>query len=122
MPVMAAAARAGWKTRLNKLLDLSTTAIRYRVQKFRNLRGAHFEEALLLGFGRGKTLQMSVEADRLAIHIDEREQAVEVHIGGGILRKVGGVTSIPASGYRIQLPGVTPKQAIERMLGMVVRR
>lgn len=121
-PRMAKRLRLGWLGRVNELLQLSSSGTKYRLESFRDLVDGRFRDALLLGSGNGKTLISTVEAERLAVHVDDEQQTVELRLEQGIVRKRGGETAIPASGYRIQLPGIKPAKAVEVMVGMVIRK
>ena len=114
--------QANWRKRVNDLLAKASTGTRYRLDVFRDLDGGRFRDALLLGYDKGKKLSMSVEAKQLWVQVDEKSGVVEVRIADGILRKPGGETTIPKSGYRIRLTGVKPAQALDLMLGMVIRQ
>jgi hypothetical protein len=114
--------RVGWLKRINTLLEKAGGETRYRVDTFRNLEKAQFRESLLLGYDKSKKLSMSAEADRLWLQVDGKAKTVEIWVEEGMLRKRGGDTPIPSAGYRIRLPGVTPEQALDAMLGMVKRK
>ncbi|MCB9869622.1 MAG: hypothetical protein H6837_07175 [Planctomycetes bacterium] len=119
---MAPTLRAAWRDRLNALLAAAGTKTRYRISAFRTLQDTRFREALLLGYDAGKILSMSVEAERLWVEVDAAAASVSLVMAGGLLRQTGGDAKLPESGYRIRLGGVKPEQAVEAMLGMVVRR
>jgi hypothetical protein len=76
----------------------------------------------LLGYGKGKILVASVEAERLTVHVDDTQGSVELRMAAGVVRQSLGETAIPKTGYRIQLPGAKPAKAVEVMAGMVVRQ
>ncbi|MEE2887684.1 MAG: hypothetical protein VX951_09680 [Planctomycetota bacterium] len=121
-PEMAASSRASWRGRINELLRLSQTGTRYKIYRFRALTDGHFVDAVLLGYNAAKVLTSSVEAGRLAVHVDDEQQTVELHLQVGVVRKAASETAIPSSGYRIQLPGIKPEQAVKVMVGMVIRK
>lgn len=122
LPVMDGARRESWRTRVNALLAKADTSVRYKIDAFRDLQNARFLDALVVGYDDKKRLAMSVEAKRLWVQIDERSGAVDLRMEEGVLRKQGGETTIPEDGYRIQLPGVKSDQALEDLLGMVIRK
>ena len=59
---------------------------------------------------------------RVAVEIDERRDVVSLLLQDGALRRDGVESTIGAEGFRMLLPGLTPKQARDAMLGMVVAR
>ena len=120
--VMSPSSRADWKRRINGLIAASKSGTRYRLDRFRDLEDARFADALLLGYDEKKILVSSVEAGRLWVHVDEATGTVELRMESGTLRQRGGESTIPEAGHRIRLRGVTPGQASESMLGMVIRR
>lgn len=111
-----------WLERVEHLLSIAKTDMRYRLQKFHDLEDGRFIDALLLAYVDGRRLSMSAEAETLQIVVDRRAESVSLILRGGILRKVGGESKISSSGYRILLPGVTVEECIEVMLGMVGER
>jgi hypothetical protein len=121
-PLMSASARASWRRKLNVLLEIGGTAIRYRIDRLGGLVDGHFRDVVLLGYGKGKTLVASVEAESLTVHVDDTQGSVELRMAAGVVRQSLGETVIPATGYRIQLPGAKPAKAVEVMAGMVVRQ
>ncbi len=120
-PAVDRVTHAAWVERIDSLLLDSSTEIRWRLERFRNLGDARFGESLLLGFDAGGVLLRSAEADRLAIEVDREAGVVNLLLEGGILHQQAGDTRLPESGYRILLPGVTPAQANRTMLGLVVQ-
>ncbi|MBI5849992.1 MAG: hypothetical protein HZB39_02975 [Planctomycetes bacterium] len=111
-----------WRVRLETLLANATTGKRWRVGRFRILRDAYFVDASIHGYGQDGLLAESASARRLAIEIDRDGGSVALLLEDGVLRKPGGETTIPATGYRMLLPGVTPRDAIDAMLGLVIDR
>ena len=77
---------------------------------------------LFVGYDKSKRLTMSIEARRCYVHVDDAQQRVELRFEEGLLREKGGESPLPGSGYRLHLDGVQPKDALDAMLGMVVRR
>ncbi len=114
--------KASWLEKVDHLLSLAETDLHYRLQRFRDLEDGHFIDALLLAYGEGRQLAMSAEADSLQVMVDRRAESVSLILRGGVLRKLGGESDIPSSGYHILLPGVSVEATIEVMLGMVVYR
>lgn len=122
LPKMDRVTKASWLEKIDHLLSLAETDLRYRLQEFRDLQAGRFTDALLLAYDQRRQLAMSAEADSLQVMIDRRAESVSLVLSGGVLRKVGGEIDIPDSGYHILLPGVSVDATIETMLGMVVYR
>jgi len=114
--------RAAWLERVDHLLSLAETDLRYRLQSFRDLQDGRFLGALLLAYDQGHQLAMSAEANSLQVMVDRRAAMVSLSLRGGVLRKLGGESNIPDSGYQILLPGVQVDETIDVMLGMVIGR
>ena len=115
-------ARADWQERVDALLLDAGTELNWRLARCQGLKDGWFLDVLVLGFGDGRLLERSAEAGSAAIEVDRSSGVVSLLLRDGILRRKGGNTTIPQSGYRIALPGVTAEQAIETMLGLVVDR
>ena len=116
------ATRAAWLERVDVLLAKAGTAQRLRLAGFRGLRDARFRSVRLLGYDRGEVLVLTADCDTLAVEVDDAAGIVSLLLQGGVLRRNGGDSTIGQDGYRMLLPDVTPKQATETMLGMVVHR
>ncbi len=114
--------RGDWLLRLDQLIRAAKTHLRYRVDRFRGLKDATFQEVLLLGYDDKKRLAESAEVAELQVVVDKRRGTVELMLRDGLLRKPGGQTRIDAEGYRILLLGVTPTEASDSMMGMVVQK
>jgi hypothetical protein len=117
-----ALARAQWQERVDALLAEAGTDVRWQVARFRGLRDGWMLDVLVLGQSGGGLLERSAEADRVAIEVDRDAGTVALLLSGGTLHRKAGTNTIPESGYRIALPGVTAERAIGTMLGMVVDR
>jgi len=111
---------AMWATRVNRLLDGAATDYEYQIAKIGGLQDGVFDDVMLTGSEQGKALSLALEARRMTITTDARSKTVELFLEDGWLRKAGGKTRIRE--YRILLPGVTPDDAMETMMGMVVSR
>ena len=57
----------------------------------------------------------------MAVEVDARG-VVSLWLRSGVLQNEGAESSINAEGYRMLLPNLTPKQATDAMLGMVVHK
>ena len=108
-----------WRDRLNSLLGLAQGPRTWRLERCEGLDGASFTGALLVGLAPGRRIEESAEVARATIVADKRKDLVELVLEEGILRQRGGETRIAASGYRVLLAGVTARQAIDAMMGMV---
>lgn len=120
--VLDLSTRDRWRQRVDALLSTADTEVRYGLGGFRTIRDGRFLDAALHGFDGAGLLDRSASADRLGIEVDREAGVVALLLEDGVLRRRGGETKIPASGYRILLPGVTPEQALDAMLGFVVER
>lgn len=119
---MEPAERAVWIERVDALLAIAGTEHRLRLVGFRDLRDGHFLRGRVLGYDQGKLLAMGADVAELAIEVDRAAGMVSLLLRDGVLRQQGGQSTIGKDGYRMLLPDVTPDQAIQTMLGMVVRR
>jgi len=114
--------RGDWLMRLRQLTEGAKNHLHYRVDRFRGLENATFKEVLLLGYNKRKRLAESAEVAELQVVVDKKRGTVELLLRDGVLRKKGGASNIGADGYRILLLGVTPKEAMDSMMGMVVQK
>jgi hypothetical protein len=114
--------RAQWLERFDQLLADAGTDLKLRVGGFTALRGATFRSAQLFGYDRGRLLALAADCAELAVEIDERAGIVSLLLKDGVLLREGVESTIGSDGFRMLLPDVTPKQAADRMTGMVVRR
>ncbi|MCC6670793.1 MAG: hypothetical protein IT458_07025 [Planctomycetes bacterium] len=113
---------ATWIGRCNRVLAGAETETRWEVGDLRGVHDGHFEQVLVLGYTKGRLLESSAEAKRMWLRADRGRGTVELVLAEGILRRRGGETALPDSGYAILLHGVTPQQAQDWMLGMVSER
>lgn len=113
--------RERWRARLCTLLAAADTELDYTVGGFRTARDGRFLDASVHGHD-GERLEQSADAKALAIEVDRTTDVVSLLLEDGILRKRGGETTIPTSGYRILLPGLDATFATDVMLGFVVDR
>lgn len=120
--VMDLSTRDRWRQRVDGLLAVADTEVRYELGEFRTIRDGRFVDAALHGFDGARLLDRSASAARLGVEVDRAAGVVALVLEDGVLRRRGGDTKIPASGYRILLPGVTPEQALDAMLGFVTER
>jgi hypothetical protein len=120
--VLDLSTRERWRQRVDGLLAAADTEVRYELGGFRTVRDGRLLDAALHGFDGARLLDRSASAARLGIEVDRVSGVVALLLEDGVLRRRGGETKIPASGYRILLPGVTPEQALDAMLGFVVER
>jgi hypothetical protein len=120
--VLDLSTRDRWRQRVDGLLAAADTEVRYELGEFRTIREGRFLDAALHGFDGARLLDRSASAARLGVEVDRAAGVVTLVLEDGVLRRRGGDTKIPASGYRILLPGVTPEQALDAMLGFVLER
>lgn len=122
LAVLDPVTRERWRQRLATVLAAAETELRYDVGRFRTVRNGRFVDVSLHAYDGRRLLMQSAEAKTLAVEVDREGGLVSLLLEDGTLRKAGGETTIPASGYRILLPGVEPELAIDAMLGFVVDR
>ncbi|MEY2980088.1 MAG: hypothetical protein RL562_315 [Planctomycetota bacterium] len=120
--VLDLSTRERWRQRIDGLLESADTEVRYALGGFRTVRDGRFLDATLHGFDGARLLDRTASAVRLGVEVDRAAGVVALLLEDGVLRRRGGETKIPASGYRILLPGVAPEQALDAMLGFVVER
>ncbi|MFO1051724.1 MAG: hypothetical protein U1F36_05885 [Planctomycetota bacterium] len=111
-----------WRMRLARLLDRAGTELNWDVGRFRDLDQGRFCDASIHGYGKDGLLAQSASVKHLAVEVDRTARIVYLLLEDGVLRKAGGDTTIPAAGYRLLLPGVSPDEAVDAMLGMVVEK
>lgn len=114
--------RLRWQDRLGRLLERAELARHWRVTSLRGLEDAVFLDVQLVGTDDNKLVQASYSCRRVAVEVDEASGVVSLLLRDGVLRQPVGNSTITAEGYRMLLPGVTPSEAIDAMLGMIVKR
>jgi hypothetical protein len=86
------------------------------------MRNGWFLEGSLAGYDeKGRLYQQAMVAS-FCIEVDDKTSTVQILLKDGTLIGPGGESRLGEDGYRILLPGLTPRQASDRMLGIVVRR
>jgi hypothetical protein len=111
-----------WLARLTQLLDKAETKLLWRVSRFRGMSDGHFLTVELLGTNDKHMLLGSCHCARMAVEIDEQVGVVSLLLQGGVLQRDGRESTITEEGYRMLLPGLTTNEAIDAMLGMIVRK
>lgn len=114
--------RMQWLDRFDRLLADAGTAEELRINRCRGLHEGHFVSVQLLGTDNQHHLLSSADCERMAVEVDEAAGVVSLLLKNGVLRRGGVESTITAEGYRMLLPKVTPKQAFDIMLGMVVTK
>jgi hypothetical protein len=107
---------------LTQLLDKAETKLLWRVSRFRGMSDGHFLTVELLGTNDKHMLLGSCHCARMAVEIDEQVGVVSLLLQGGVLQRDGRESTITEEGYRMLLPGLTTNEAIDAMLGMIVRK
>jgi hypothetical protein len=115
------AARRQWLDCFDRLLAAADTTPRWRLTRFRGLDGGDFLDVELVGTDARNLVLAGAHCARLAVEVDARG-VVSLWLRSGVLQKEGVQSSINAEGYRMLLPNLTPKQATDAMLGMVVHK
>ena len=82
----------------------------------------YFLTVELVGTSDSHLVKGSVHCDRMAVEIDDASGVVSLLLQDGVLRRDGLESTITKQGYRMLLPGLTPKETIDAMLGMVVKK
>jgi multidrug efflux pump subunit AcrA (membrane-fusion protein) len=119
-PVVDPATLRAWLARLAEVLARGGTEVVWDVGRCADLRDARFLDISLHGYDQKGILQRSLSVRRLAVEIDSEANVARLLLEDGVLRKAGGDTTIPATGYRILLPALRASAARDLMLGMVV--
>ncbi|MGE0144108.1 MAG: hypothetical protein AB7I19_08700 [Planctomycetota bacterium] len=119
-PTVDPATLRAWLARLAELLARAGTEVVWDVGRCADLRDARFQDISLHGYDQKGILQRSLSVRRLAVEIDSEANVARLLLEDGVLRKAGGDTTIPATGYRILLPALRASAARDLMLGMVV--
>jgi hypothetical protein len=114
--------RQQWLERFDRLLGQAGTAESLRLNRLQGLRELWFEEVQILGTDSKNLLAMSADCQRLAVEIDAAAGTVSLWLRDGSLRRGDTESTISAAGFRMLLPKISPQQAREIMLGMVVDR
>ncbi len=116
------AGKRSWAARLTRLLDRAETELRWSATRVRGLLDGKFLKVELVGTNDRGLVLGSAHCARVAVEIDERRDVVSLLLRDGALRRDGVESTIGAEGFRMLLPGLTPTQARDAMLGMVVAR
>ena len=114
--------RGQWLTRLGYLLGKAKTKESWRVTRIKGMSDGYFLTVELIGTDANNMVMSSAHCDQLAVEIDERGGVVSLLLRGGVLRRGRLESTITGEGYRMLLPGLTPKETIDAMLGMVVKK
>jgi len=114
--------RQQWLERFDRLLVQAGTPELLRLNHLRGLRELWFEGVQILGTDGKNLLTMSADCQRLAVEVDAVAGTVSLWLRDGVLRRGSTESTITAAGFRMLLPKITPQQAREIMLGMVVDR
>lgn len=114
--------RRQWLTRLDYLISRARTTLNWRVTRMRGMSDGYFLTVELVGTSDSHLVKGSVHCDRMAVEIDDASGVVSLLLQDGVLRRDGLESTITKQGYRMLLPGLTPKETIDAMLGMVVKK
>ncbi|MFM1871185.1 MAG: hypothetical protein RL398_607 [Planctomycetota bacterium] len=112
--------RDAWLERLDRLCDLSGGQDRLRVQRFTGMQDGWFLGCQLVGTDARNHVTLFASCAKLAVEVDREAGLVSLRLTDGILRRNGVDSKIGAEGHRMLLSNVTPSQALDTMLGMVV--
>lgn len=114
--------RERWLERLDRLLAVAGLPEAWHVHRLRDLRAGWFESVQVLASDERGLLAGSIDGARMAVEVDRKAGVVSLRFCDGCLRRGATETTIRDEGYRMLLPKLTPSQATELMLGMVVER
>jgi hypothetical protein len=114
--------RRQWLTRLDNLLRKAKTKESWRVTRLQGMSEGYFLTVDLIASDVNNLVKSSAHCDQLAVEIDVRGGVVSLLLRGGVLRRGSLESTITGEGYRMLLPGLTPKETIDAMLGMVVKK
>jgi len=114
--------RAQWIERLDGLLARAGGQPQWRVARFRGMAEGWFLDADLVGIDDKRHVVASAHAARFAVEVDAATGVVSLLLRDGVLRRGALESSITGEGYRVLLQDLSPTQATDAMLGMVVSR
>ena len=114
--------RRSWAARLSKLLERSGTELRWSATRLRGQLDGRFLEVELVGTNEKGLVLASAHCDRVAVEIDERRDVVSLLLVDGVLRIEDVESTIDERGFRMLLPGLTPKDVTDAMMGLVIKR
>ena len=114
--------RRSWAARLSKLLERSGTELRWSATRLRGQLDGRFLEVELVGTNDKGLVLASAHCDRVAVEIDERRDVVSLLLVDGVLRIDDVESTIDERGFRMLLPGLTPKDVTDAMMGLVIKR
>lgn len=121
-PGLDPATRGIWIDRLNALLHQAGNDPRLEIGDLRDLRDGCFQHASLQGYDQSNLLALAASAESLAVEVDSQAGIVNLLLRDGVLHQKGGESTISKLGYRMLLQDLTPKQASDLMLGMVLHK
>lgn len=116
------ASRRQWARRISKLLARAKTDIHWTASRLRGQQDGYFRKVELVGTNDKGLVLGSAHCDRVAVEIDERRNVVSLLLLDGVLRREGVESTITGKGFRMLLPGLTPQDCSDAMLGIVVKR
>jgi hypothetical protein len=114
--------RERWLDRLDRLLAAGGLPEAWHVHRLRDLHAGWFESVQVLASDERGLLAGSIDGARMAVEVDRTAGVVSLRFCDGSLRRGATETTIRGEGYRMLLPKLTPSQATDLMLGMVVER
>jgi len=114
--------RRQWSARLSRLLERAGTGLRWRATRLRGVLDARFREVELVGTNDKGLVLASAHCDQVAVEVDAQRGVVSLLLVDGVLRQDGVESTITSRGFRMLLPGLTPDDVTDAMLGMVVKR
>ncbi|MBX3462540.1 MAG: hypothetical protein KF830_05185 [Planctomycetes bacterium] len=114
--------RRRWLERFDLLLAAAGGDLGLQVARFRGMADGWFLDAELIGTDDRRHVVAMASCKRLAVEVDAGAGVVSLLLREGSLRRGGVDSTITGEGYRMLLPRITPRQASDTMLGMVLTR
>ena len=96
--------------------------MRWRATRLRGLLDARFQQVELVGTNDKGLVLASAHCAEVAVEIDAARGVVSLLLVDGVLRQDGAESTITSRGFRMLLPGLTPEDVTDTMMGMVVKR
>lgn len=112
--------RTDWRARFGRVFSMASGVEQWELARFQTEDSEGFRDVLLHGYeGETELLARAIDCKRAAFEIDSENGIVSLLLRDGWVRRKRGDTRIPTEGLRMPLPGVTPKQVFDEMLGHV---
>lgn len=114
--------RRVWLDRLNALLAKAGNDPKLVIGAIGGVKDSRFLQVSIQGYDRRSLLTMAGTVEAMTVEVDAATGIVQLRLCDGVLHQRGGDSTISHEGFRMLLQDLTPQQASDAMLGMVVRR